>query len=159
MEPLTMIGIGIAVGTVLLMAAWGYIREFLLDHLLPAMRGFVGDSICDAMRTVIAWCDRPVSAIRKVAMDKWKMIRERILGIKAIYKKGAHGKVLCSTLVATPNKGADGVIIHEFPIETYREYVAPEIRDKLDEHGACNVDMLSAMAEQFMAKLELATKA
>jgi hypothetical protein len=66
---------------------WHHIVHVFANHIIPFFRKNLGDSVADAVASVIGWIDGKVVLVRNVVAAVWRMFKEKVLGIKVVYKK------------------------------------------------------------------------
>jgi hypothetical protein len=96
-DPITIAIIIAAVlaGTVVL---WHHIVNVFASYIIPFLRRHIGDTVADGVASMVAWVDRKVVLARNAVATLWRVFKERILGIKAVYRKTSATKASVETI-------------------------------------------------------------
>ncbi len=141
----TIVCIAVAGGLIgLAILFWHYIVAVFADHIIPFFRsklgGTIGPAIADGLANLIGWLDGKVTLVRSVVASVWRLFKQRVLGMKATYRKITPTTATVDT-EATLAPGTSGKRIlrvkeREVPLSDLPD----EVRQQL-EQGATTVEV------------------
>jgi hypothetical protein len=103
-DPISLGIAAILLGIGLTVIFWHHIVDLFSTHLIPFMRQKIGSGVADAVASVIGWLDKKVVLVRNALKAAWRMFKERVLGLRATYRKTSPTTVTAET-VATLRAG------------------------------------------------------
>jgi hypothetical protein len=141
---------GVLFGSLLL---WHHIVDFFAVHVIPFLRRSVSDTVADAVASVIAWLDGKAGLVRKAVISAWRVFKERVLGIKRVYRKTSATTVTVETvsiLRTGPQEAKKQTVVEE---SVSLDEVPDEVREQLVRSPGSAVEAdLGADIEKMVAK-------
>jgi len=101
MDPITLLLIGIAMGTIV--AFWAQIVDLFSQKIIPWVREHISPVIAEAIADVISFADGKIVPARIKLKASWKKFRETVLGTQTTYTRVGPDKIRAHTAVATRN--------------------------------------------------------
>jgi hypothetical protein len=153
---LTLFAVKFIAGALILGFAWGYIREFFSQFLIPIIRKYVSDTLADGIGTLISWIDAPVSVVRKVARETLASFKSHVLGIKASYeRKDVYTTKERVTTYIRTNTGAVKETVRECTISM--DDLPPDVRAEMIKHAGQPVtgDIKADFEKEVKKKLDI----
>jgi hypothetical protein len=133
MEPLSIFAVGTALAALIVgsVVLWRYITDLFSDHIIPLLRRQVGDSVADSVTSVITWLDKKISPGRAALAAAWRVFKQRVLGIKATYRKTSSTTVSVETvsLVRVDDTTAKKLTVseQELPLDGMKDSVREQL--------------------------------
>jgi hypothetical protein len=120
------------------MAAWGFVRDFLAQTLIPAIRLNISASLANAFTTIIKAIDNVESFSERAFIEAFnsarQLIRATVRGAETVYRKLSANRVSTTTTIHVQegDKTKDYTVKSEIPWID----VPPKIKDVMLSRGS-----------------------
>ncbi len=88
---LLLTGLGAAALAAMAIACWNLIREFLVHIVGKLLVRCFGEEKCGWYFNFLSWCDKKVSAARRIVKMHWAKFRDTVLTINSTYTRNEDG--------------------------------------------------------------------
>jgi hypothetical protein len=132
---------------------WPYVVSVFADNIIPFFRSKLGGKfgvvVADALASLLGWLDGKVTLARRAVAAIWRMFKQKILGMKATYRKVTNETATVETeaALAPDAKGTrkQRVKEREVPLSDLPD----EVRKQLEQGAtAVEVDVADTVARR-----------